>query len=114
MRLSHAARVERREAMARCAATKGVHVAAAEFKVTAQTVSVACKEFKVKPLRVQSDKIKPPKTAFVMLKRLLDGKSQVEIADELKVTRQRVNQIAQAALAAGIVLPEKGEVANDE
>jgi len=109
MSLSHEARAERREAMAQCAAARGVHAAAAEFKVTTQTVSVACKEFKVTPLRTQSNKTRAPKTSFAMLKRLLDGKSQVEIAAEFKVQRQRVNQIAQAALDAGIVLPKKGE-----
>jgi DNA-binding transcriptional regulator LsrR (DeoR family) len=43
---------------------------------------------------------------IAILKRLLDGMPQTEIAKEMSISRQRVHAVAREAELAGIALPE--------
>ncbi len=45
-------------------------------------------------------------SSFVVLKKLLDGTSQSDVGRETGLTKQRINQIASAARAAGFDLPK--------
>ena len=101
-RLSHAERRERRREIAEFMKEhKDTQKAVAHFGCTLSLVSRACKEFGVDV----------PKTAsvatvgsFVILKRLLDGAKQIEVAGERGISRERVRQVANNAREAGFAV----------
>lgn len=103
MVFSQSERAGRRRQIADYAVTHDTIETAAHFKISQGMVRDACKEFGVVPrTAVKSIGCR----TLDVLKHLLDGKSQTKIAEELKLSRQRVHAVAVAAKAAGIQLPE--------
>ncbi len=102
--ISHADRKKQREAAAELCRTKNMSDVCAETGLSMAAVSAAAKEFNVVP-------IKAPKKApaglgtnsFGILRMLLDGKRQVDIAGEFNVSRQYVEQVRDKAEMAGFV-----------
>ena len=90
--------------IARCAKDYGVSAAARQFAVSMQTVRNACREHGVVVDRANNVKPIAAATTFVILKQLLDGVRQADIAKQFKVSRQRVSEIKVAAVAAGFVI----------
>lgn len=87
--------------IAMCAKDYGVSAAARQFAVSMQTVRNACREHGVVVDRANNVKKIASATTFVILKKLLDGVSQADLAREFKVSRQRVSEIKCAAVEAG-------------
>lgn len=99
MTLSHEERAERRKQIAEFCKNNSVADAAKRFGLTSGTIRSACIEHGVQPIR------DPSSTGTVqtmrILKRLLDGETQVKLAGEYRVSRQRVQQIQKTAEEAG-------------
>lgn len=104
MVFSQSARAGRRRQIADYAVTHDAVETAAHFKISQGMVRNACKEFGVVPLNALKGNIGC--RTLEILKELLDGKSQSQIADELHISRQRVFAIAREAKSVGIKLPE--------
>lgn len=95
--LTHDERRARRQKMAQYAHKHTCEDAALRFGVHEATVKAALREHNL-PCR----KRRPPAvSSFVVLRRLLDGATGGTIAEELNITRQRVNIIKQRAKSAG-------------
>jgi transposase len=100
--ISHAERKKQREAAAELCRTKPLSVVCTETGLSEASVRGACKEFAV-------EFVKEPKKAphglktrsFAILKLLLDGNRQVDIAREFNVSRQFVEQVRDRGLEAG-------------
>lgn len=110
-RLSHPERKSRRAQIA--AAVKREKLTAAEaserFGVSIHTVWSACREHDVIPEMFQN---RMP-SAYCILARLLKGESQADIARDLGISRQAVNQVKQRAIEAGIEIPRKRKQTKD-
>lgn len=104
MVFSQSARAGRRRKIADYAVTHDTTETAAYFKVGPGIVRAACKEFGTVPLSGLKGSV--GQRTIAILKRLLDGMPQVEIAKEMSISRQRVHAVAVEARAAGIQLPE--------
>lgn len=87
----------RRKKMAKFAKKHGVDVAAQEFGVSIGTVYLACREYDTKPVR----KPQVAESTLVIVRKLLDGERQSDIARDLGVSRQYVSQVKRRAIAAG-------------
>lgn len=102
--ISHAERKKQREAAAELCRTKTLSDVCTETKLSEAIVRAACKEFGV-------EFVKEPKKAphglktnsFSILRMLLEGKRQVDIAREFNVSRQFVEQVRDKGVAAGFV-----------
>jgi len=102
--ISHAERREQRKAAAELCKTKPISEVCVETGLSDSVVRLACKEFCV-------EFVKEPRKAphglkissFRILKLLLDGKRQVDIAREFNVSRQFVEQVRDRGVAAGFV-----------
>lgn len=104
MVFSQSERARRRRDIANYASTHDTPETAAHFKISQGMVRNACKEFGVVPLIAIKSSVGC--RTLNILKELLDGKSQTQIAEELHISRQRVHAVAKEAMSAGIVLPE--------
>lgn len=82
----------------------GVSAAARQFAVSVQTVRNACREHDVVVDRATNVKLIAAATTFLILKQLLDGRRQADIARQFRISRQRVFEIKSAAVAAGFVV----------
>ena len=103
MVFSQSERAERCRKIADYAVTHDTIETAVHFRISQGMVRNACKEFGIVPrTAVKSIGCR----TLDVLKHLLDGKSQTQIAEEIKISRQRVHAVAVAAKAAGIQLPE--------
>lgn len=96
--MNRAERQERRKSIAEMCKLEPVSSVADHFKISDAMVRAACREHGVTPLPA-CDGTKS--SSYAILKRLADGIPQVEIASEMKVSRQRVNQVAKSAREAG-------------
>lgn len=101
---SHSEAATRRAHIARYAQEHGSGEAARQFEVSMQTVRNSCREYKVVLDRENNCTSLASAQSFVILKQLLDGVRQADLAKQFKVTRQRVSQIKCAAVAAGFVI----------
>jgi hypothetical protein len=101
--LSHDDRSERRKNIAKYAAEHGAAAASQAHKVSLSTVWSACKEFSVKPARAARDYTAP--STMQILKALLDGEKQTDVATRFRLSRQRVHQIRCSAIEAGFSFP---------
>lgn len=93
----------RKQEIANYAKEHGVNAAARHYNLAATTIQNYCKVagFHISQLsRSYGDQLKP-RNAFIILKRLLDGDSGSVIASDLGVSRQRVSQVKESAIAAG-------------
>lgn len=104
MSMTRKQRKDRRKAAAEHAAEHGIASAAEKYGISKQTVLFGANEFKIS-IPVTERKYTQPRiqktNPFLVLKRLQDGVSQSDIAREMKVSRQRVSQIAEQARKAG-------------
>ncbi len=100
--ISHAERKKQREAAAELCRTKTLSEVCAETGMSDASVRSACKEFGVE---LKKEPKKAPHglgtNSFGILKLLLDGKRQVDIAREFNVSRQFVEQVRDKGLKAG-------------
>lgn len=103
--MTHAERRERRKQIAETIKSEmlTLSTAAKRFKVCLRLCEMACIEHGVKPFREPPNRVSA--NSFSILKRLLDGARQVDLARELNITKQRVGQIATNAKRAGFKLP---------
>lgn len=104
MVFSQSERAVRRRKIADYAVTHDTVETAAHFKISQGMVRNACKEFGVVPLNALKGSIGC--RTLEILKELLDGKSQIQVATELHISRQRVFAVAREAAWVGIKLPE--------
>ena len=104
MVFSQSDRAGRRQKIANYAITHDTTETAAHFKVSQGMVRNACKEAGVVPLSGLKGSV--GQRTIAILKRLLDGMPQTEIAKEMSISRQRVHAVAREAELAGIALPE--------
>jgi DNA-directed RNA polymerase sigma subunit (sigma70/sigma32) len=95
--MTHKARRERRQQIADYADKHSIEKAAKHFAVCVETVLASLREHNMPTGRKRT----PDVSSFRILLRLLDGSSGQDIATDLGITRQRVNQIKQKAKAAG-------------
>lgn len=98
--MTHADAARRRAEIAAYAEQHGVAAAVEHFQATSHAVYEALKR-----TGSSAGQVKVPTTAFDVLARLLKGEQQSDIARELRITKQRVSQVACAAEQAGIALP---------
>lgn len=100
--ISHADRKKQREVAAELCRTKTLSVVCTETGMSEAIVRCACKEFGV-------ELMKEPKKAphglkvnsFRILRMLLNGKRQADIAREFNVSRQFVEQVRDRGVEAG-------------
>jgi len=98
--MTHAQQIQRRKNLATAVASgKTPEEVARETDLDVATVHRACHIYGVKYPRVPSARGK----IYAVLARLLKGAVQADIACELKVSRQYIGQVKQAATAAGIL-----------
>jgi transposase len=106
--INHAERKKQREAAAELCRTKTLSEVCTETWLSDATVRAACREFGVE---LKKEPKKEPKKAphglktrsFAILKLLLDGNRQVDIAREFDVSRQYVEQVRDKGVEAGFV-----------
>lgn len=98
--MNHAAAAQRRQQLIDSSREIGIKATAARFGVSLTTVYTALRRGQT---RVSSHP-KIPATAFDVLRRLLQGRTNAEIARELGLSRQRISQITQRAREAGFDL----------
>lgn len=104
MVFSQSERASHRRKIADYAVTHDTTETAAYFKISQGMVRNACKEFGTVPLIGLKGSV--GRRTLAILKRLLDGRTQIEVAEEMKISRQRVHAVAVEARAVGIQLPE--------
>lgn len=104
MVFSQSERAGRRRKIAEYAVTHDTTETAAQFNVSQGMVRNACKEFGVVPLDTVKGDV--GRRTLSILKELLGGKPQTQIAEELHISRQRVHAVSREAKLAGIALPE--------
>ncbi len=104
MVFSQSERVDRRRRIAEYAVTHDTTETAAHFNVSQGMVRSACKEFGTVPLEGLKGSV--GQRTLNILKRLLDGTTQTQVAEDMNISRQRVHAVAVAARAVGIKLPE--------
>lgn len=108
--VSHRERKERRRIMADMAMETSVSEVARHFGVSIGTVSTALTEFGHRELgdvpRLWRRSREGQNLRFVILKALLDGGRQVDVANAHNVTRAYVNALAKEAREAGFDVPE--------
>jgi DNA-binding NarL/FixJ family response regulator len=92
-----------REQIAKHAEINGAQSACEHFDVSDTLVRSSCKEFGTAPAQIKGQS--PKQSTYHIISELLQGKSQSDIARELSLSRQRVNQVAQNCKNAGINLP---------
>ncbi len=106
MNLSHEQRKKRRKSIAEfCQKQQGYSQdilarAAKHYNVSVHLVYSACREHEVDIPKLNQNTY--PKT-FQILKCLLDGEKQTDIAAKFKVKQQRISQIKKEAEQAGIL-----------
>ena len=93
-----AARKKRRE-MAEYAAKHGMSDSARHFGVPVSQVKACLDEFEIEPAKTEPNVHNA--TSFVILKRVLDGEKQADIARSLNCTRQWVSSVVQRARDVG-------------
>jgi len=105
--ISHAERKKQREVAAELCRTKTLSEVCDQTGLSEQSVRSACKEFGVE---LKAEPKKAPyglgTNSFRILRMLLDGKRQVDIAREFNVSRQFVEQVRDKGLKAGFVFEE--------
>lgn len=102
-KLSWAARRDRRKEIAKAVlGGNPLHHVARQFDVSTVTVRKACVENGITPPAVRG---RPSRSdQFVVLKMLMDGMPQADVARQLGVSRQRISEVAGHAARVGIQL----------
>lgn len=101
--MTHADRVElRKEIAAAVAAGKSISEACVEFSVSSPTAYGACRENGVKPARHPKAMKGIPKAVRIIAALFKGDENQAKIAENLRVSRQFVSQVAIAARSVGL------------
>lgn len=96
-------RVNRRQQIAEYAREHGVPAASKHFGVSESVGYSACREHNMTPKTQVMSRTK--QSSLHIVKAMLDGVPQHEVAKQYNVTRQRVHQIRKLAIAAGFSFP---------
>lgn len=104
--MTHAEKAARRKRIVQMVREgQAISLVARKFDVSRQTVESAVRVAGIIPAREFSRK--PHPKAFTILKNIVDGAHQSDIAREFKCSRQYINQIYKAALKAGFTINTK-------
>jgi hypothetical protein len=103
--MDHTQRHERRKIIAEYARTHSIGDTAREFQVSISTVRNSCQEHDVTPL--VADKHTTKFSAYTMIADLLKGMTPADVAAKHTVSRQRVCDIRDKCIKAGIEMPKR-------
>lgn len=104
--MTHEERAERRRQIAECVKQgENPSTVASEFGVTIETVKNACYEYTVQFPKITKNSLS---SSLEIIAQLMKGDiNQNVLAERFKVSKQRISQIRQEAIKAGIIVDQK-------